>query len=248
VIRASGGAAPHLDDCCLIIPALDPSGVLVDLAARLKAIGFHHIVVIDDGSAPDCAAPFEAVAALGAHLIVHARNLGKGCALKSGFRYCLEKKFRVAVTVDADGQHLPEDVLAVAHAALSSALSSATPQAQPAAVLGTRRFAGDMPLRSRVGNGLTQWLFRKLSGVRVADTQTGLRAFPAALLPRLLQLQGDRYEYEMSVLIDLAASRYPIVTVPIASVYLDGNSSSHFRPLRDSIRVYSVLLRAWRSG
>jgi glycosyltransferase involved in cell wall biosynthesis len=243
VIREPRSAAPHLDDCCLIIPALDPTGVLVDLAARLKAIGFHHIVVIDNGSAPDCAASFEAVAALGAHLIVHARNLGKGCALKSGFRYCLEKKFGAVVTVDADGQHLPDDVLAVANAALSRA----SLPAQPAAVLGARRFAANMPLRSRVGNTLTQWLFQKLSGVRFDDTQTGLRAFPAALLPRLLQLQGDRYEYEMSVLIDLAASRYPVVEVPIASVYLDGNSSSHFRPLHDSIRVYSVLLRAWRS-
>ena len=229
------GALPNLDDCCLIIPALNPTGVLADLVARLVKTGFRNIVVINDGSAPDCVAPFDIAAALGAHVITHRRNLGKGHALKSGFRYGGEKNFRVVVTLDADGQHLPGDTLAVAEAALSQAL--------PSAVLGVRRFIGDVPLRSRFGNVLTQWLFWKLSGARIGDTQTGLRAFPAALLPRLQQLQGDRYEYEMNVLIDLARSGCPIIEVPIATVYLDGNSGSHFHPVLDSIRVYAVLLR-----
>jgi glycosyltransferase involved in cell wall biosynthesis len=235
VTQEPRGATPNLDDCCLIIPALNPTGVLTDLVARLIGTGFRHIVVINDGSAPDCLAPFHAAVALGAHLITHERNLGKGSALKSGFQYSLEKKFRAVVTLDADGQHLPSDTLAVARAALS--------QAVPSAVLGVRRFVGEVPLRSRFGNELTQWLFWKLSGVRVGDTQTGLRAFPAELLPSLQRLQGDRYEYEMNVLINLAESKCPIVEVPIETVYLDGNSGSHFRPLLDSIRIYSVLLR-----
>lgn len=228
-------AMSNLDNCCLIIPALNPTHVLVDLVERLMKTGFRNIVVINDGSAPDCVAPFHAVVALGASLITHERNLGKGSALKSGFKYCLEKKFPVVVTLDADGQHLPGDTLAVANAALS--------QTVPSAVLGVRRFVGDVPLRSRFGNELTQWLFWKLSGLRVGDTQTGLRAFPADLLLGLQELQGDRYEYEMNVLLYLAASKCPVIEVPIETVYLDGNSGSHFRPLLDSVRIYSVLLR-----
>lgn len=231
----AAAATVDLDDCCLIIPALNPCNVLVELVGRLAKIGFRHIVVINDGSASDRVAPFDAVAALGAHLITHAHNLGKGCALKSGFQYCLEQKFKVAVTLDADGQHLPADTYAAAIAALS--------QPVPSAVLGVRQFVGDVPLRSRFGNELTQWIFWKLSGVRVGDTQTGLRAFPAEMLPRLIALKGDRYEYEMNVLMNLAEARCPIVEVPIETVYLDGNSGSHFRPMLDSIRIYSVLLR-----
>lgn len=225
----------NLDDCCLIIPTLNPTNVLVDLVGRLQSSGFRNIAVINDGSAPDCLGPFEAAVALGARLITHDRNLGKGNALKSGFKYGLENKFQVVVTLDADGQHLPIDVLAVANAALS--------QKVPSAVLGVRRFVGDVPLRSRFGNELTQWLFWKLSGVRVRDTQTGLRAFPADLLSSLQTLQGNRYEYEMNVLIHLAESKCPIIEVPISTVYLDGNNGSHFRPLLDSIRIYAVLLR-----
>jgi glycosyltransferase involved in cell wall biosynthesis len=231
----SDPAISALDQSCLIIPALNPTNVLVDLVLRLINTGFRNIVLIDDGSAPEHLAPFHAAVALGAHLISHDRNMGKGAALKSGFQYCLEKKFAVVITLDADGQHLPIDTLAVAREALSNKL--------PCAVLGVRRFAGDVPLRSRFGNELTQWVFSKISGVRVGDTQTGLRAFPAALLPSLIDLQGDRYEYEMNVLVHLAQVKCPILEVPIETVYLDGNSGSHFRPLFDSIRIYFVLFR-----
>jgi glycosyltransferase involved in cell wall biosynthesis len=228
-------AMPELHDCCLIIPALNPTTVLVTLVKQLFEIGFRHIFLINDGSAPDCVAPFHAAAALGAHVITHEHNLGKGRALKSGFQYSQDKKFKVTITLDADGQHLPSDTLAVAKMALSQTVSSA--------VLGVRRFVGDVPLRSRFGNELTQWIFWKISGVRVGDTQTGLRAFPADMLPRLLLLKGDRYEYEMNVLIGLAESKCSIIEVPIETVYLDANSGSHFRPMLDSIRIYSVLLR-----
>jgi glycosyltransferase involved in cell wall biosynthesis len=235
MIKSLSDTVPNLDECCLVIPALNPTDVLVDLVKSLLLIGFHNIVVINDGSAQEHVEPFAAVAILGAHLITHDMNLGKGRALKSGFQYCQDKKFRVTITLDADGQHLPSDILAVAATALS--------QRTPSTVLGVRAFAGDVPLRSRLGNELTQWIFRKLSGVRVGDTQTGLRAFPADMLPRLQQLQGDRYEYEMNVLMSLAEAKCPILEVPIETVYLDGNSGSHFRPLLDSIRIYSILLR-----
>jgi len=224
-----------LEGCGVIIPALNPTDVLVDLVAQLQREGFRDIVVINDGSSADTQGVFRAVAASGARLIEFAHNLGKGAALKAGFEHAQKAGLRLAITVDADGQHLPADIAAVARTALQ--------QTGPAVALGVRRFTGQVPLRSRFGNELTQWVFRRLTGVPVRDTQTGLRAFPAGLLPRLLALEGDRYEYEMNVLVYVAKSGLPVVEVPISTVYLDGNSSSHFRPVLDSARIYMVLLR-----
>ncbi len=138
------------------------------------------------------------------------------------------------MTVDADGQHLLQDVLRICLAA----------QQEPEAlVLGGRSFAEKVPLRSRLGNGLTRWVFRLSTGVRVYDTQTGLRAFSRALLPELLEIPGRRYEYEMNMLMDFARRGRPIRELPIQTVYLDGNRSSHFRPLQDSARVYGEILK-----
>lgn len=235
IVEAESARVKDLNECCLIIPALNPTNVLVDLLARLKDIGFSNIVVIDDGSAIDSQAPFFAVTKQGAHVIRHERNLGKGHALKTGFQYALDMRYQAVITLDSDGQHLPSDTLAVAKAVLAAE--------RPSIVLGVRQLVGEVPLRSRFGNKLTQWIFWKLSGTRIGDTQTGLRAFPASMLQRLISLKGDRYEYEMNILIDIAGSRAPIVEVPIETVYLDANAGSHFRPLIDSIRIYFVLLR-----
>ena len=224
-----------LDQCGIIIPALNPTQALTELVAQLRRAGFANIVVINDGSSADTRNAFLAVAELGARLIEFERNRGKGAALKAGFEHAIKAGFRFAITVDADGQHLPADIVAVARAALAHSAS--------VAVLGVRQFVGQVPLRSRFGNKLTQWLFRKLTGVSIGDTQTGLRVFPAALLAQLQQLHGDRYEYEMNVLLSIARWNVPVVEVPISTVYLDGNSSSHFRPLLDSTRIYAVLLR-----
>lgn len=225
----------NLDDCCVIIPALNPSNVLVDLVAQLLARGFKNVVVINDGSNDSYVDKFDQVKALGAEVVTHAYNLGKGQAIKSGLRETLAKKCRIAMTMDSDGQHLVSDALVIAIKALS--------REKPAVVLGVRQFAGAVPFRSRFGNRLTQWIFKQLFGVAVGDTQTGLRAFPAELIPGLIDLAGDRYEYEMNVLVRIADLKCPIVESPIETIYIDGNSSSHFRPFIDSIRIYFVLFR-----
>jgi hypothetical protein len=111
-------------------------------------------------------------------------------------------------------------------------------------VLGVRRFAGDVPLRSKVGNAVTQALFRAATGRGVRDTQTGLRAYPAALLEWLRTVPGERFEYEMNVLLMAARAGHRIEEVEIATTYLDGNASSHFSALSDSARIYWPLLRA----
>jgi putative flippase GtrA len=116
-----------------------------------------------------------------------------------------------------------------------------------ALIVGARGFQGAIPLRSRAGNTLTKYVFRFLTGRRLTDTQSGLRGIPRRAVPRLMRLEGERYEYEMNVLAD-AASSCGIVEVPIETIYIEGNRSSHFHPLWDSMRIYATLARFYASA
>ena len=101
-----------------------------------------------------------------------------------------------------------------------------------------------MPLRSRLGNQLTRGIFRVLSGEYISDTQSGLRAFSGKLIPMLLKVEGERYEYETNVLMELVKQGIPVVELPIQTVYKDQeNSTSHFHVIRDSIRIYGQLFK-----
>jgi putative flippase GtrA len=175
------------------------------------------------------------------HVLRHAVNLGKGRALKTGFNFVLDRFPHLlgVVTADADGQHRVEDVVRVAEALEASPRRT---------VLGCRQFVGAVPMRSRFGNTMTRWVFRFVTGTGVSDTQTGLRGFPLSKLAELMGLAGERYEYEMTVLGHLCRTGSSVVEVPIATVYLDGNRSSHFDPIRDSMRIYFVLLRFYASS
>ena len=135
--------------------------------------------------------------------------------------------------MDADGQHLPADVARV------SEEWAAHPEAL---VLGSRRFTGDVPWRSRTGNAITRAVFRLSTGVAVFDTQTGLRAFAVSRIPMMLEMRGERYEYEINVLLYATRQRIPIREVTIETVYIADNASSHFHPLRDSWRIYKMIL------
>ena len=230
-----------LGSLCVLIPVWGPTASLLSLVAQLSQRGFGKLLIVDDGSSPGCAAVFAKIETLpGVEVLRHAVNLGKGRALKTGFSRLLaaDKAFSGVVTADADGQHTPEDIEKVARALLSSSLLSN--ELRP--VLGTRGFDFDVPWRSRLGNRFTRHLFNLLTGVHLADTQTGLRGFPLAVLPELLALKGERYEYEMTVLAHLCRSGRTPLEVPIATVYLNNNRGSHFHPVWDSMRVYSVLL------
>jgi putative flippase GtrA len=166
----------------------------------------------------------------------HAENYGKGAALKTGIAHVLNQFPQCAgvVTADADGQHHPEDIANVA-AGLS---------AEPAAlVLGARAFGNDVPLRSRFGNLLTRRLLGWISGQRLTDTQTGLRAIPRALFDPILQLPSRGYEFELEMLLTCKEHGVPISERKIRTIYIDNNRSSSFRPVRDSLRIYFVLFR-----
>ena len=181
----------------VLIPARRQEPALAPLVHALLDAGFGAIVLVDDGSPSEDRARLDALGALPrVHLLRHAINLGKGRALKTGINHFLNEFPDSAglVTADADGQHGVSDIVRVASALLNE---------PKRALLGCRGLAGDVPLRSRFGNALTRQIFHFVSGHRVSDTQTGLRAFPTALLPGLVGLPGERYEYEMTVLAHL---------------------------------------------
>lgn len=213
----------------ILICALDPDERLARLVA---ALGPRTVVVVDDGSGPAAVDALAAVRSLGATVLAHGRNRGKGAALRTGIAHVrAAHPGEHIVTADCDGQHRPQDVAAV-EAALEPGRI----------VLGERRFTGVVPARSRLGNGVSRGLFALASGVRVADAQTGLRGLPADALPWIGAVPGDRFEHEQRVLLEAARRGVPLHGVPIATVYLDGNASSHFRPVTDSLRVAAPLL------
>jgi len=217
-----------------LIPAYEPDERLIKLLAELREAGLG-AVVVDDGSGEAYKDLF-GEAGRYADVVSYPENRGKGAALKAGFEY-IERMFpeaSVVVTADADGQHTPTDVLRVCRLAEGR---------DGCLVLGCRGFTKGTPLRNRTGNYITRLVFRLATGVSVSDTQTGLRAFGAGLLPYMESIPGERYEYEMNVLMDCAKKHIPIVQTTIETVYIGGNSTSHFDPLRDSFRVYREILR-----
>ena len=217
-----------------VIPAYEPGREMLVTAAQLKENGFE-IVIVDDGSGESCGVIF-AEAAGYCTVLHHDVNRGKGAALKTAFSF-IKKNYSgpyTVVTVDADGQHRTEDAIRVCCACESN---------REALTLGSRRFSGKVPLRSRFGNTVTRFVFMLSSKKRIYDTQTGLRAFSDRLTDRMLSIGGDRYEYEMNMLLKLAADNVPINEVWIETVYLNGNESSHFDTIRDSYRVYKEIIR-----
>lgn len=221
----------------VLIPAYQPDARLPRLILELhRADPSSKIVVVDDGSGQKFSDIFEASATAGAHVISYENNRGKGYALREGFTWIRDVAGDLSecvVTADADGQHTLNDIFRVGRTCTDTGIS----------VLGVREFVGHVPARSRIGNTATSALFWLATGWKLKDTQTGLRAFPVALLPELLKVQGDRYEYELRVLLHLAKFRHPVTQIPIETIYEAGNPTSHFRPLQDSARIWAPLLK-----
>jgi glycosyltransferase involved in cell wall biosynthesis len=225
----------------ILIPAYEPDQQLPALIRSIRqAEPWIPIVVVDDGSGPEFEEVFDAVRALGCHVISYGRNRGKGFALKSGLGFIADNlPGHDVVCADSDGQHRTADILRVA----GTLQESRSAQGWSTIVLGSRKFTGDVPARSRFGNTATKMLFTLATGERIPDTQTGLRGYPAAMIPWLRSVHGDRYEYELNLLLEARNAGYAIRSVEIATVYLNHNSGSHFRPGADSARIYAPLLK-----
>jgi len=221
---------------CILIPAYKPDDKMIDLIERLTDAGYSNILVVNDGSGPDFDALFSQAADLGCTVLHHGINMGKGRAMKTGFNHGIVHHLFAGgvITADADGQHTPEDISKIAAAMM------ADPEAM---VLGVRNFTGKVPLKSRLGNQITRVFFGLIHGGDVRDTQTGLRGFPAEHIPLILGLPGERYEYEMNMLLAARPHDISIVQIPIDTVYIEGNRSSHFKAFQDSVRIYRLLIK-----
>ncbi len=219
----------------VVIPAYQPDKTLVEIADGLWTLGYG-MIVVDDGSGKEYQHIFDSISDI-AIILHHSANRGKGAAIKTALAYIKKEMWDndVIGVMDADGQHRVEDMRKVIdHAKLH----------RNTLVLGTRMVGEKMPVRSRIGNWLTRSIFHLASGVKLSDTQTGLRAFGLELVGRLLFVDGERYEYEMNVLFMAVKEKIPLEEVPVDTIYHDKeNSCSHFRVFKDSIRIYRDILK-----
>lgn len=219
-----------------LIPAYNPEPCLINLVQKLKEKGFW-ILVVDDGSSEEHKIVFQEIDDAGCVLILtHTKNKGKGRALKTGLAYIQNyiSENCTVVTVDADGQHSPKDVEMVCKVA----------QKHPGClVLGSRKIQKKIPLKSKLGNQITRMIYALTTGICIYDTQTGLRAFDNTLLPELLAIPGERYEYEMNVLLACSRNKIPMREIGIETIYINDNASSHFHPFKDSCRIYKEILK-----
>lgn len=227
----------ELSRVAVVLPSLDPDEKLTAVVDGLISYGFSRIVMVNDGSHAENVHYFTDIIA--AHpkftLLTHEVNRGKGAAMKTAFTWIMENlpDTTGVVTVDGDNQHHPEDTRACVEHMLKTGRIT----------LGARDFSQpDVPPRSRFGNRTTSAIFKIFCGITITDTQTGLRAFPMATLPFINGIFGDRYEYETNMLLEMKNHGYPFDEVKIRTVYIEENKSSHFHVLRDSWRIYKLIL------
>ena len=221
-------------DAVILIPSLNPDEKMIRLIEGLKEAGFAHIVCVDDGSCPEDRHIFdEAADRYSCDVLRHCINMGKGRGIKTGLNYVKNTypDSPGVITVDSDGQHSVEDTLKCAEAMLANPSSL---------IFGCRNFREEgVPFKSYYGNTITRGVMKLLCGISLSDTQTGLRAIPQALISSFVNLKGERYEYEMQMILSCKELDIPIVEVPINTIYIEDNKSSHFNPLKDSVKIYA---------
>ncbi|MCL2567277.1 MAG: bifunctional glycosyltransferase family 2/GtrA family protein [Alphaproteobacteria bacterium] len=220
----------------VVIPSYMPDGRLLELIDNLVKYGIQNIIVVRDGGSDDYNYIYDAIA-LNPHCIlaVHDVNYGKGKAIKTGIKTYLQKGFSDGfVLADADGQHLPEDIIKVINTLSEN---------EDALIIGSRSFDKDVPLRSKIGNIISRWVFCYCLGRKISDTQSGLRGMPHKYLEKFLSLEGDKYEFETNILIETRKSDIEIKEVSISTVYIENNRSSHFNPFVDSLKIYWLIIK-----
>ena len=218
----------------IIIPSLDPDTRLSGVVESVKEVGFSDIILVDDGSKEENKKYFPV--GNGITLLSHPKNLGKGQALKTAIKYVTQNRpdTQGVITCDGDGQHLAKDVLAVGERMKETGKF----------ILGVRDFSlPDVPPKSRIGNRISSVALAICSGSYISDTQTGLRAIPSDLLSQMTEIEGERFEYETNVLLSLHSMKAKYEEVKIETVYLDENKGTHFHPVKDTLRIFSRILK-----
>lgn len=233
-----GGESVEYLHIPVIIPAYEPDEKLIGLLEELRKNGIQNVVVVNDGSSRDCDEVFRrAREEYKCDLLEHAVNLGKGRALKTAFNYCILKypEMPGSVTADSDGQHSAECILRCMKALW---------ERPETLILGCRNFdEADVPFRSRFGNKFTCGMFRYLAGIRISDTQTGLRAIPVSYMRTLMNVRGERFEYETNMLLEAKRNELAVAEVAIRTIYIEDNRTSHFHVIKDSARIYLIFAK-----
>ncbi len=219
------------NDTYILIPAYKPDHLMIELLVSLKEEGFD-VVVINDGSGEHFTDIFKEAEKY-AIVLDQNPNRGKGAALRLGFSYVNlhPQEHSYLITCDADGQHAVKDIIKV-----NDKLHETNH-----IVLGSRKFDKSVPKRSRNGNFMSRLCRTLLTKEYVPDDQCGLRGFPIEDIFNITTLQGDHYEYEMNVICDLQIKRLKFEEVPIETIYLNNNSSSHFKPSLDTFRIQRTI-------
>ena len=221
----------------ILIPAYNPTEKLLLLINELVTLNFNNIIIVNDGS--DCKSKdiFLSISSIKqCSIIEHKTNKGKGAALKTGIKAFLQQQTDHIglVTADADYQHKPEDILKVAQALEEN---------EHSIILGVRNFDSDnVPFKSKNGNKITRLFFYLATGEKITDTQTGLRAFSKQGCKNLTEIKGERFEYEINVLLYACKQNMNIIQVPIETVYYDNNDATSFHAVFDAAKVFLPVL------
>lgn len=222
----------------LLIPSYEPEDTLITYVNELCG-KFENVIIVNDGSKAPYQYIFDQLETVdGCTVVSYEENMGKGFALKTGYSYILQHfpDARTIITADSDGQHSTKDIIHIA-------MISETEE-QPFLILGQRDFSSEnVPFKSCWGNRCTSLLFCLLNGKWLKDTQTGLRCFSTSLLNEMMLIEGNRFEYELNVLITCVRKRILIREVPIQTIYESQNKGTHFDAVRDSIRIMKVLFK-----
>ena len=225
----------------IVIPSYEPDDRLIALLSDLDGKGMGPVIIVNDGSSeeydPIFAKAEPIIARLGGKLISYRPNRGKGRALKTAFEYIAENMPEAVgcVTADSDGQHTPDCIASIIDKLVDNPLSL---------ILGVRVFnKKDIPWKSWFGNTVTIKVFSYVAGMHVSDTQSGLRGIPFKFMKELIDIKGERFEFETQMLLE-CAGRYDLIEIPIKTIYESKeNHQTHFRPVVDSMRIYKILGR-----
>lgn len=215
---------------CAIIPALNAERSIATVVAQSRR-HIEPVVVIDDGSSD---ATGEVAEAVGATVLRHDVNRGKGAALKSGFAWALAHGFDAVITLDADAQHLPSEI--------PKFLEAREETGADLIIGGRSHLFPQMLPRRRLANRFSAACISIASGVRVTDSQSGFRLYSANLL-RQIKLRTDGFDMESEVIVRAGRRKLKVVTIPIDLGFVNGIATSHYKPLKDTLRIAWTVMR-----
>jgi glycosyltransferase involved in cell wall biosynthesis len=212
-----------------VIPAYQEEKHVGEVARRAGA-QLENVLVVDDGSTDATA---DRARSSGVDVVVHPQNRGKGESIKTGLRYWFERGSEYVVLLDADGQHLPEEI--------SRFVETADSDKEAKIFIGSRmNDTSTMPLVRRIVNRYMSDKISRVCGQQIPDTQCGFRMLHRDIIPDVLS-GASRFEYETEMLIIASRKGHRVASVPITTIYSDEVSS--INPVRDTLRFFKLMRR-----